>query len=268
MTHIGMTRALPRTNFNSSRLTRFLADLSVVDAAESKQAFAERLGEWLDFTDAITLHALHNTRQASPGAAQFKGQTVAGNAIRAEFARVRANLASSITKSCSPAGGEARIKWPSLPTPSLGGGSEIVADYEPFHRFYLAHQRDMEASIRPMRARVRLALSQASPGLRQLAALDAALDKILFDRERKLLSTVPLLLEKRFGQLLGAHQASLTLLVDSLQVDSPDMSTQPGAWLADFCNEMQGALLAELDLRLQATIGLIEAFSEEANKHK
>ena len=32
-----------------------------------------------------------------------------------------------------------------------------------------------------------------------------------------------------------------------------------GAWLSRFCNELQTVLLAELDVRLQPTVGLIEA---------
>ena len=36
-----------------------------------------------------------------------------------------------------------------------------------------------------------------------------------------------------------------------------------GAWLARFCHELQTVLLAELDLRLQPTLGLLEAYQKE-----
>jgi hypothetical protein len=36
--------------------------------------------------------------------------------------------------------------------------------------------------------------------------------------------------------------------------------------LANFCRELQGVLLAELDLRLQPAVGLIEALSNEVSK--
>jgi len=268
-----MTRALLRTNFNSSRLIRFLADLSIEGGAESQhsqQAFAERLGQWLGVADAITLHAAHSAGAANVQAVRQSG---ASAAVEVEFARIRTALANSITKSCSPNAFDARITWP---MPKSGAGNdakevneakELVVAYEPYHRFYLAHQREMDASLRPLRAKLRAALAKASPALRQLAALDAALDQILSEREGKLLATVPVLLEKRFAQLLEAHrQTLLQKPVDTRQADDPAAWMLPGGWLAGFCKDLQGVLLAELDVRLQPAVGLIEAFSNEANE--
>jgi hypothetical protein len=257
-----MTQSSPRTNSYRSRLTRFLADLSIVDLAESKQGFAERLAPWLDVSDAIMLHAAHNASAAKWSAAQSGAQAVAEVAADEEFTRVRTALVNSITKSCSPSIGETRIQ---LPMPKPGVGVAVVAAYEPYRRFYLAHQGDMESSVRPLRASVRQALARASATLRQLAALDEALDKILAVRERQLLATLPVLLERRFEQLLNVHQQPL---VDTRQADAPALWMQPGGWLGDFCKELQGVLLAELDLRLLPTVGLIEALRDEANKHK
>lgn len=258
-----MTRALPRTNFNSSRLIRFLADLSVVDAAEPGHAFAERLGRWLDFTDAIALFAVHNAGTAGPQSDKPSGQqSVESVAVGEEFARIRTALVNSITQSCSPTVGQTRIK---LPTPVLGVPIEIAAAYEPYRRFYLAHQRDIDLSVRPLRANVRQALSTVSPALKKLADLDAALDEILSDREGKLLAKLPLLLEMRFEQRLKTHRQ---MLVDTQQADSPALWMQAGGWLRGFCTELQTVLLAELDLRLQPTVGLIEAFSSEISVHK
>ncbi|HPU80091.1 DUF3348 domain-containing protein [Accumulibacter sp.] len=248
--------------FHDSNLIRILADLCLVEAAESKPVFAERLGQWLDFSDAITLHAAHNARAASSSTAQPGVQSVVGVAVEEEFVRTRTALVDSITKSCSANMGEARIR---LPTPKPGVGNEVVVAYEPYRRFYVAHQGAMELSIRSLRTRVRQALSRASTALKQLAALDEALDRILCVRERQLLSTVPLLLEKRFEQLLKAHPQPP---VGTRQADAPALRRQPGEGLADFCKELQGVLLAELELRLQPTAGLIEALRNEANKQK
>jgi hypothetical protein len=267
-----MTRASPRTNFNSSRLIRFLADLSIADAAEPKQEFAERLGQWFDFADAITLHAALNAGVVGSSPVRSGGETAVAAVVGAgtgtpalavadELARVRAALTASITKSCAP-GSEGRIRLP-LPKPGVAIG--VAADYEPYQRFHVAHQREMEVSIRPLRGKAREALARVSPALRQLATLDAALDRMLGERERRLLATLPAHLERRFGQLFAAHQQRLS---ESRQPDDPAQWMQPGAWLADFCTELQQALLAELDLRLQAAVGLIEAFSNEAKKHK
>jgi hypothetical protein len=252
-----MTRALPRTNFNSSRLIRFLADLAVVDAPETGHDSAEKLALWLDFTDAITLSAVHD---ASPPDTPAGGQSVASTAWAEEFARARADLVNTITQSCMPNGAATRIK---LPTSPLDAAIESAAAYEPYRRFYLAQQREMELNLGPLRARVREALAKASPTLNKLAALDEALDGALRARESKLLATVPVLLDKRFEQLRKAHQQTL---LDSGHADDPALWMQPGGWLANFCRELQGVLLAELDLRLQPAVGLIEALSNEVSK--
>lgn len=256
-----MTRALARTNFNSSRLVRYLADMELAETTAPGHAFAERLGQWLDFNDALALYAVLNPGAAGLAALPSSGaKSVTRETVNAVFARVRTDLAHSITQSCSPGGG-GRIK---LPTPESGAPLEIAAHYEPYRRFYLAHQRDMETKLRPLRATVREALGKMSPALAKLAALDAAFDEILFEREGRLLATVPALLEKRFGQLLQEHQQAI---VDSQDVDDPATWMQAGGWLAGFCRELRGVLLAELDLRLQPTLGLMEAFSNETTKH-
>jgi hypothetical protein len=252
-----MTRALPRTNFNSSRLSRFLADLDLMAATAPGPAFAERLGEWLDAADAMRLYAAHNAG-AGPQDAQSSTPPAAPVALGEECARLRAALADGIAQSCTP-GGTTRIR---LPLPDPGAPADLAADYEPYRRFQLAQQRDMDAAIGPLRARVREALAQAAPPLRKLATLDAALDDILAGRESKLLATVPALLEKRFVQLREAHRQTLA----DPQADDSGTWLNPGGWLARFCQEMQAALLAELDLRLQPVIGLIEAFSNEVSQ--
>lgn len=257
-----MTRALTRTNFHSSRLIRVLADLAVVDAVEPGIAFAEKLGLWLNLHDAITLCAVLNESTASQPPAQLGVKSVASVAIGNEFARIRASLVDSITKSATPNLGKSRLE---LPMPKPGVPLEDATDYEPYRRYYSAQQRAMDSGVRPLRANVRAVLAKASPALKQLADLDATFDAIVCERESKLLSTVPLLLKRRFEQLRQAHQQ---MLVDTQQADDPALWMTAGAWLARFCHELQTALLAELDLRLQPTVGLIEAINNEMTKHK
>lgn len=139
----------------------------------------------------------------------------------------------------------------------------LAPTYEPYRRYYLAHQHDMELKVRPLRTKVRNVLAKASPALKQLADLDAALDAILCERESKLLSTVPALLEQRFKQLFKEHQQRLA---DSEQTDHSEFWMKPGGWLARFCHELQTVLIAELDVRLQPTVGLIETLNNEKTK--
>lgn len=253
-----MTRALPRTNFNSSGLSRLLAGLGLVDAAAPGPAFAERLGEWLNAADAMRLYAAHNAGADAADAPDAPGAQPGGAAaLREEGARLRAALADGIARSCTPGERGVRIR---LPLPDPAAPAEIAAAYEPYRRFHLAQQREMEAAIGPLRARARAALTRAAPGLAKLASLDAALDGILSGRESRLLATVPALLEKRFEALRAARPAD--------QADDMAAWLRPGGWLADYCGELRAALLAELDLRLQPALGLIEAFCNEETRRQ
>jgi hypothetical protein len=121
----------------------------------------------------------------------------------------------------------------------------------------------MELHVAPLRVRVRNALKQVSPALKKLADLDAALESILHERESKLLSKIPVLLKKHFEQLFRAHEQNQ---LDSGQQDIPATWVQPAGWLAQFCSDMQTLLLSELALRLQPTIGLIEALGHHHNE--
>ncbi len=251
-----MTRYLTRTNFNSSQLIRTLTDLALVEAVEPGIAFAEKLSLWVDFTNAITLCAAHNVRDSGPGAAAVPRSTATKTALEA-FEHVRATAVQAITTSCSnPAG---RNRNP-LPLPKPGTPFEDATNYEPYRRFHHAHQREMEGLVRPLRAKVRDVLATASPALRQLATLDAALDGILSERESMLFSRLPQLLAKRFEQSLANHKQRL---VQAPAADNVDSWMKAGGWLGQFCKELQAVLIAELDMRLQPTLGLLEALTSD-----
>lgn len=245
-----MARASPRTRFDSAQLIRALSALVATDVADSRQSFADRLGQWLDFADAIALFsALDNPADTSaPAVAEHPSP---GD----EFARVRGVLLESINTDGLLTPGKARIR---LPAPAWHADTEGAADYLPYHRYYLAHQRDMAAAITPLRASVRTELARQSAALRQLATLDGVLDQALAPRERSLLATVPQLLGRRFEQLHQAHRG--TLPADG--ADDPAGWLQPGTWLTRFCHDMKAVLQAELDLRLQPVAGLLEALNE------
>lgn len=253
-----MARSLPRTRFHSSGFIRLLADFAAADSADSRQSFADRLGQWLDYKDAIALFSVLHGNPASAAPPQATG---AGEAVQKEFVRVRAALVDSIVADGVLNPGKVRIK---LPAPAWHPSDDGAADFAPYQRYYLAHQRDMNASIGPLRASVRAALATSSPALRRLAALDAALDQALGARERSLLATVPQLLARRFEQL---HRAHTLARGDGQAPDDPAQWMQPGGWLAAFCKDMQAVLLAELDLRLEPVAGLMEALGNEVNSN-
>ena len=250
-----MAQALPRSSFTSSRLVRVLAEMAVAEVGEGRPTVAERLGQWLDFTDSIALSG------ALAGGGSLRGAAPAAGAetLRAEYARVRNFLAESIVNDGVLNPGPSRVK---LPLPALGAATESAADFDPYHRYVLAHQRDMGGSIAPLRANARAALAGRSPALKQLADLDAVLEQALGARERNLLATVPLLLARRFAHLHAAHVAAMGEGADDVQ-----RWLQPGGWLTAFCKDLRAVLLAELELRLAPVAGLIEALGiEEVTK--
>ncbi|OWW21559.1 DUF3348 family protein [Noviherbaspirillum denitrificans] len=252
-----MTRELPRTNFHGSNLIRCLADLALVDTADAGKAFAEELGHWVHFADAIRLSAVHGDGLASFPKMQAEALDTARAAAVADFERIQAFLTNSIVKSCALKPGKSHI---ALPPPPLELPLDLATAYPPYRRFHEAHQRDMELTIQPLRVNVREAVAKASPRLRKLAELDVALERVLREREGKLLAKVPVLLRKHFAQLYKDHQKALA---DTQQADNPAAWMRAGGWLARFCSDMQMLLLAELDLRLQPAMGLIEAFRQD-----
>lgn len=240
-----MAQGISRTALNHSSLVRSLNGLAVSEVSESKQSFAERLGQWLGFNEALSLYSALNpggSNVSTPGS-----RDVEPSAIRAEFRRVRDTLVDALS-AAPPAPG----KGDAGPTP----------DFALYHRHYLARQRQMSTDIGLLRAGVRTALARRSPALKRLAALDAVMDQALAARERNLLATVPVFLQKRFEHLHTAHENAQADVAEMAEGDVPAPGWQPG-WLATYCGEMQAVLLAELELRLQPVAGLIAALEDE-----
>ncbi len=245
-----MTRGKQRATFNRSALVRVLSD-TLPEVPDPKYDFGERLGQWLDFSDALTLFSVLNTEAGS-------GTPIASanSDLPAQLARVRRNLSDSIHNDGVFSADPARIPFP---TPLPNATPKSAADFSPYHRYYLAHQRDMNSAITALRANARKALAGQSAAGKQLADLDAAFEKFLSVRERNLLSNIPIMLGKRFDQRYAEHRVALTDITDD-----PATWTQPGSWLEAFCHDAQTALIAELELRLKPVAGLIAALGSAA----
>jgi hypothetical protein len=260
-----MTRTSPRsfptrTNFHSSKLIRCLADLGMVEIAGPGNAFAEKLGSWIHFADAIALSGLQiDSAAAAPKRPpSLQADLLAGaRAADAELERVHAFMKNSIRNSFMLQPGRSHM---ALPEPVSETPVNLRASYVPYRRFYEAHQRDMETSIQLLRTSLRQSAVKASPRLRKLAEVDAMAEKILRERENRLLSKMPALLLKRFEQLFREHQQKLE---ETQQADNPASWMKKNGWLTSFCNEMQMLLLAEMEFRLQPAMGLVEAFKQE-----
>lgn len=247
-----MAGGLQRATFNRADLVRILSE-TVSNPIDFKYDFGERLGQWLDFTDALALSAVLNGESAATADAPAHP---AAPELQAQLARVRRTLGKAIANDGVFTAESVRLRFP---TPLPDVDAESAADFSPYHRYYLAQQRDQAAIIGALRAQARKALADGSPGQRQLAALDAAFEKSLQTRERKLLANIPILLAQRFAQRYREHSASL-----GTHADDPATWTAPGSWLHAFCQDTQAVLFAELDLRLKPVAGLIAALGPGA----
>lgn len=243
-----MTRGLQRTTFNRSGLVRLLSE-TTPETIDQKYDFGERLGQWLDFSDALALFSVLN---AEAGQAASATGASSGTPLRAQLKRVRDNLGAAILADGVFGNDNLRLRFP---TPLPGASPEAAADYAPYHRYYLAHQRDIGSMIAALRNQTRRVLMQGTPAQRQLAEIDASFEKALATRERNLLANIPILLARRFEQRYQAHRAALP----AGSSDDPALWTQAGSWLEAFCQDTQAVLIAELELRLKPVAGLIAA---------
>lgn len=208
-----------------SPLVRLLGEWFPTDAASSGMDFAERLSLWLGAFDAIGLQATHQAvrAMAAPAPAQPAGRAAARVSPAQDLQRVRGLLARAIAQPVAP--------------PEEGGHGFV-----PYAERHLELQRQMELAIPPLRAHVREEASRQSARLRQLAALDAAMEQALAARGQALLAKLPAWLKRRFEQLRASAAGD-----------------EDKDWLDAFDREWRQALLAELEVRLAPVAGLVEA---------
>ena len=217
-----------------SALVRQLAGWFSEGVGAPRQDVAERLGQWLNVNETIALR----TALAAAGAAAARRSAPAADplalhsALLQELQRVRAVLTQSITARDASHRTDA---------------SELDIEWALFHQRLGDQQRRMALSVEALRGHVRQALAQSTPELAQLAALDAAMEPLLAGREARLLSSLPAFLKARFVAL--RQQAA----------DPSDTVRDDLRWLHGFAHEFEQTLLAELELRLQPVIGLIES---------
>lgn len=260
----GSTDSIPRPATVSaapdsapSALLRLLARFSNESGVSaqirtSSQASADRLAEWTRWTDAISLsEALSGGGTAARGAVASRALI---DELAAGCARLRSELGGAVVEleALSPAvplpGTLPETLPVSLPgtPPGLVPGPQPEPAAEPgsgraafaaCRRAYQARQQAMEVAIGPLRARLRAGLAQASLALAQLAAVDAVMERVLQPHEQGLLARLPALLEARFMQLLPDAESGREI----------------------FHQELHELLRAELDFRMQAVEGLLEA---------
>lgn len=224
-------------NGSEAALLRRLG-VAATPAAAPRQDLAERLARSLDLNGAVRLHAALQPPAASSRAARgdtaARGHTAAlAQALGRELDSLRTSLAAAV------AAGAARAADLSRDLADAGPGAGTGA----WRQQHSLLQHQMETRIAALRERARQSLRQASPRLRRLADLDATLEAVLADTERRALAGAPALLARQLG---GAVKAA----------GQPD-----GAW--DGADAWCAALQAEIETRLAPVSGLCEALRGE-----
>ena len=249
------------SDFGGSTLVSLLASWVDVDVKAPRQDIAERFGTGLSVADAMSLHALlqtlaapHPIHPAQSGLSVSKPATSVG-ILRQGLSQAEGALgaATPLHAACDQVHAALAANLTSMPLAM--GDAAPDASFAPYHQRYLDLQRHMAARIEGLREQVRQTLTMASPRLAQLAALDIVLDQTLGAREQKLLASVPVLLEQRFVQLCQCEVAP-----DDAANPSSDASA---VGTAAFLRDMRAVLMAELDLRMQAVRGLVDAYNSE-----
>ncbi len=232
-----------------------------MEAPDSRPDFAERLSQWVGVSDAITLHAAHQSILPAVRLKPAAANSAAARGLQVRLQRVRADLIAIITARAATTAPNPRDRNP----PSVPDASEDAdAGFAPHQQRYLDLQRQMALRIEALRGDVRQTLAKVSRRLGQLAAFDAVLEQMLGSREQGLMGTVPVVLERQFENRRAAHRQAQ----DATQpADDSACWRQPGGWLHSFARDMEAALLAELEVRLQPVTGMMEALNNEVGKH-
>jgi hypothetical protein len=247
---------------NGSALVGLLAQLALSDRPSAPPSLVEGLGRWLGWREAIAVSAVlqaaperagHSPGPTAPPLAAppavpagraVPAADAAAQRLQAEVQRAREALARRIEE-------------------ALREAPEDDLDFLPHRRSYFRAQQAMEQTLTPLREQARALLTRCGPTLAQLAALDAALAGALTPREQTLLAQLPVLLEKHHARLRNAATASSAISSPPHTPDPPAVRPRgrpaPPAWLTTFRHDMRRMLLAELELRLQPTLGLLDA---------
>ena len=227
--------------FSQSDLVRLLGDVASGEGEGVGMDFAERLSLWVSAFDAIGLQGtVQSARTAADAAGPRAGtQERVATALTEALQRVRAALASAIAQD---------------PLALLGRTPD--SGYAPYQQRHQELQRRMEQMVGALRDQARQAIGRASPRLRELATLDAALEPVIARREQSLLPGAAVLLRRRFDALCPRGELP--------PADAAQMAIPPSQQA--FAQAWRQTLLAELDLRLEPVVGLIEALNNEPIK--
>ena len=224
-----------RRNVTSSPFVRLLAAWGEALPGAARSGVAEPLAAWLGPLQAIDLCAAQQSLGGVGVALAAPQRAAQAQTLEAAVRSTRAELLAGLTP-------PARTAAPS------------DASLASYRKRYQALQRRMESKIDPLRLRCRQVLAQCHPVLAQLAQLDAALEQAFGAREKLLLGKLPALLERRF-----AHWNQEPPPASAAPAVAPAQATP---WRVAFEQDLRALAQAELHMRLEPVVGLVQALAQ------
>ena len=245
---------MPPVELHQAPLLRFWTQHGLLKLKPPEQDLGGRLASWLDVRQAIQLHQ----QLDAPITSSVRSDPVRFDLLQSDFDLMMASLKAAIEHDRFAAG-----LWRN-PMPSQVLVLPLIWDdlWEPYRRYMVDHQKQMALALGRWRRQARHALSRSGGALDALARLDAVYDLAFAPKETRLLSTLPI----RMGQLLLRRvREHIPDFETASDADSHPLVTSP-AWLAEYETQLRLSLLAELELRSQPLLGLIEAMKSRTHE--
>ena len=229
-----------------SRLVKQLNKLRPINTGSYDYNLAERIGNFVGVSGSMHLaRGLSNLESQIP---LKKPEQIDPNAsididkARNRFLADRHRIIQSVHDSFADTQADEQLRVPSAAT---GVRTETLLTFAPYQRFYSAHQLNMAVAVDETSDLLRRSMAAISDKLFRLAELDRLLQESLEAQTRKQYKVSIKVLERYFKSTLAKSK------------EPTDAN-----WIHPFLNIMREMLLAELDTRLQPTIGLLEALNE------
>lgn len=214
------------------RLLQQLANTAALPEHSQLPCLSERLGRLFGLGDTMNLDAATAYRTRQPG----EVQEAMVDRLTDELATTRRALIRRIQEWAN------ELEFEGEP------------EFEPVQNAWLALRRRITANSRQLRDKVRKAMQTQGQTLARLAELDSVFDHTMAGYTSQSFSQISRVLEQRFQ----------ALQTPSEQTQESGQPTEN--WFHRYCEETQIMLLAELDVRLEPVLGLLEACHNEVNK--
>ncbi len=220
-----------------SRLFRLWSHWSPHGTQADDGDVAQQWAAWLDPLQAVRLRSALDAIDTANYSVVSELPSSALQGFTAELRRIQAAWAVAVDPAVLQPESEATL----AAVEALWPGHASLSGFERYRRVHLEWQRQMVVMVAPLRHQLRRVLARAGGSWQRLALLDALLESQLEPQEARAFAQVLVWLERRY-----AHA-----------------SEQDAASLKPFFVDWQALVDAELDLRLQPVLGMLDSWEQE-----